>query len=116
VIKLGDGPHLPLKEAGRFFNGVSVRIGSRLFPNDLDRDLPMNASIFCQVDFAHATASDRAQELIVPELCSFERHLVLLLKNPPEIHREGMQSEALYHRKLWKNPPFFKQLPPMMRH
>jgi hypothetical protein len=61
-----------LEEASRFIDSAGVGIGDNLFPNDLDGYLPVNTCIFRQVDFAHPAASQGAQEVIVPEVCSFE--------------------------------------------
>src|SRR5213080_4288524 len=74
MIEPGNSPGLPLEETDGISGYVAVRVRSCIGSAYLNSDLLIDASIFCQVDFAHPPASEQTNEAVLSELYSFESH------------------------------------------
>ena len=68
MIELSNSPGLALEETSPILSNIGVGIVGDFASVDFDRHLLVNACIFCQVDFTHASAAKQMQETVLTQL------------------------------------------------
>ena len=67
MIELSNSPGLALEETSAILSNIGVGIVGDFASVDFDRHLLVNACIFCQVDFTHASAAKQMQETVLTQ-------------------------------------------------
>src|SRR5579864_5806295 len=67
MIQSRDSLHFTMKETHIILHRGSIRISFCLSTHDFDGNLPIDTCVFCQVDFAHASAPNTAHKAVMSE-------------------------------------------------